>query len=747
MDLTVEFDLLMESQGISHQTILSLGLTIEEYHNIIKYLGREPNFTELGVFSVMWSEHCSYKSSRIHLKKLPTKGPHVIQGPGENAGVVDIGDNQVVIFKMESHNHPSFIEPTQGAATGVGGILRDIFTMGAEPIALLDSLRFGFPSSPKTRYLVEGIISGISNYGNCFGCPTVGGEVYFHESYHLNPLVNVFCLGIADKDKIFYGRAEGKGNPVIYVGSKTGRDGIHGATMASKEFDDSAETKKPTVQVGDPFTEKLLLEACLELMKENCLIGIQDMGAAGLTSSSVEMASRAGNGILIDLSKVPTRESNMTPYELLLSESQERMLLVVKKGSEKRVKEIFDKWDLDMSVIGEVTSDGLFRVVFGGKEAVSIPVNALTEGAPVYERPFEEPKSSCELSGGAGEVSDVKTMEAQLKMLLASPNICSRKWIYRQYDYQVKANTVMLPGGDAAVVRIKNTSKAIAMTTDCNSRYCYIDPFWGAQWAVAEAARNLTCVGATPIGLTDCLNFGNPENPKIMWQFKKVVEGIAESCRYFEIPVVSGNVSFYNETNGRNIYPTPTIGMVGVMDVKNIMRNYFQNNSDIIVIIGENKKSYHDERLGGSEIEFLVYEKSEGLLPKLNLDLEKRVQETIRDLISQGVISSAHDCSEGGLSVAILESSFKKNIGAKIEYRKNIDPQVLLFGEAPSRVIVSLPKKNVSQLQSICEKNYVPFELIGETIRDRFIFNNFFDLSLRELKTLWENAFEQNFIH
>ena len=727
----------MENTAISNQTILSLGLTLDEYQRIIQQLGREPNSTELGVFSVMWSEHCSYKSSRKHLKRLPAKGPRVVQGPGENAGVVDIGDNQVVVFKMESHNHPSFIEPYQGAATGVGGILRDIFTMGADPIMLLNSLRFGSVSHPKTRFLVERVVSGIAGYGNCFGCPTVGGEVFFHESYNLNPLVNAFCLGIADKDKIFYGKAKGVGNPVIYVGSKTGRDGIHGATMASKEFDDEAESQRPTVQVGDPFTEKLLLEACLELMKKDYLIGIQDMGAAGLTCSSVEMASRAGSGIQIDLSKVPAREARMKPDDFLLSESQERMLLVVQKGTEKKVQEIFDKWDLDAAVIGEVTDTGRFSALFKSKEVVNIPVDALTEAAPVYDRPA---KSVAAVKSKSVPAVSSKDLPAIFKTLIASANLCSRKWIYRQYDHQVKINTVILPGRDAAVVRVKGTRKAIAVSTDCNSRVCHLNPFYGAQWAVAESARNLACVGAEPIGLTDCLNFGNPQNPEIMWQFRRAIEGIRSACEFFKVPVVSGNVSFYNETNGKPIYPTPIIGMVGLIsDVSALVTHSFKAQGDEIILLGPKPS----EALGGSEYLSRIHSMENAPLPELDLELEQRVQKTVRDLIQNRLIQSAHDCSDGGLAMALAESCFEKELGIEILYSKNMRTDALLFGEAPSRVVVSAHPKNRAKLIKAIEKSGVPYEMIGKVSGKRFIFNDVMDMEIQTLKNLWEKGFDK----
>ena len=531
---------------VTAELVVSHGITPDEYQKIIQILGREPNYTELGVFSVMWSEHCSYKSSRQYLKSLPTDGPHVLQGPGENAGVVDIGDGLAVAFKMESHNHPSFIEPYQGAATGVGGILRDIFTMGARPIASLNSLRFGRIDHPRTRYLVSGVVAGIGGYGNCIGVPTVGGEVYFDECYDANIVVNAFTLGIAKKKRIHTGVAKGFGNPVMYVGSKTGRDGIHGATMASESFSEEKEQRRPTVQVGDPFTEKLLLEACLELMEHDYLIGIQDMGAAGLTSSSTEMAGRGGAGVELDLSAVPLREEGMTPYEILLSESQERMLLVAKAGMEAEIKRIFDKWDLEAVVVGQVTNDNQFRALFNGVEVARIPISALTKEAPVYHRPAERPKSQDDLEQlDLSAIAEPRDLGATLKLMLAAPNIASKEWVYRQYDCYVRSNTVVAPGADAAVVRIKGTDKGLALTVDGNSRYCFLDPYVGGALAVAEAARNLACVGARPVGLTDCLNFGSPENSAVMWQFARVIQGMRDACVALKVPFVCGNVSFY----------------------------------------------------------------------------------------------------------------------------------------------------------------------------------------------------------
>ncbi|MEK6604499.1 MAG: phosphoribosylformylglycinamidine synthase subunit PurL, partial [Nitrospirota bacterium] len=637
---------------ITQDIIAQHGLTDEEYQKIVAVMGREPNLTELGMFSVMWSEHCSYKSSRAFLGKLPTEGPHVVQGPGENAGVVDIGDGLVAVFKMESHNHPSFIEPYQGAATGVGGILRDVFTMGARPIALLNSLRFGPLDNPKNRYLFSGVVSGIAGYGNCMGVPTVGGEVYFNEIYNHNPLVNAFCLGIARKDRIFLGRAAGVGNPVLYIGAKTGRDGIHGATMASDSFDEGSESKRPTVQVGDPFTEKLLLEACLELMEKDVLIGIQDMGAAGLTSSSCEMASRAGTGIELELADVPRREQGMTPYDLLLSESQERMLLVAKPGREGEVLDICKKWDVDAAVVGRVTGDGFLRVKDKGVVVAEVPARALADDAPKYERPAAAPPYQDHLQSLSLElIPEPADCNAVLDTLLASPTIAHKGWVFEQYDHMVQTNTMLRPGSDAAVLRIKGTDKALAVTADCNSLYCVLNPYVGAGIAVAEAARNLVCSGARPLALTDCLNFGNPERPDIMWQFILAVEGIADACKALKIPVVSGNVSFYNETRGLSIYPTPVIGMVGLIEkADRAVSQGFKNEGDAIVLLGET-----GEELGGTEYLRAVHHREQGTPPMLNLDREVALQALVLKAIERGLVQSAHDCSEGGLSVALAE--------------------------------------------------------------------------------------------
>src|SRR4051794_2246534 len=689
------------------------GLTPDEYQKIVRILGREPNYTELGVFSVMWSEHCSYKSSRQYLKTLPSHGAHVLQGPGENAGVVDIGDGLAVAFKMESHNHPSFIEPYQGAATGVGGILRDIFTMGARPIASLNSLRFGSIDHPRTRYLVAGVVAGIGGYGNCVGVPTVGGETYFDQCYNANILVNAFTLGVTKKKRIHTGLAKGTGNPVIYVGSKTGRDGIHGATMASESFSEEREQRRPTVQVGDPFTEKLLLEACLELMEHDYLVGIQDMGAAGLTSSSTEMAGRGGAGIELDLSLVPLREQGMTPYEILLSESQERMLLVAKKGTEAEIKRIFDKWDLDAVVIGRVTDDHLFHVRFGEIVVAQIPISALTKEAPVYQRPAERPKTQDELEQlDISKIPQPKDLAATLKQLLGSPNIASKEWIYRQYDYYVRSNTVLSPGADAAVVRLKGTDKALALTVDGNSRYCFLDPYVGGVLAVAEAARNLACVGARPIGLTDCLNFGSPENPAVMWQFGQVIEGMRSACLALKVPVVSGNVSFYNETDGAPIYPTPTIGMVGILEkVNRVVTPWFKSAGDVVVMLGRTR-----EELGGSEYLKWIHGMTRGTPPWIDLKMEQAVQRCCLEAIDQGILRSAHDISDGGLAVALAECCIggpEKPLGVRVQTHEMIRADALLFSESQSRIIVSLKEEDMGRLQEIGTRHNVPVQSIG----------------------------------
>jgi phosphoribosylformylglycinamidine synthase II len=725
---------------VSAEIVAAHGLTPKEYQEIVKALGREPNYTELGVFSVMWSEHCSYKSSRHYLKLLPTEGAHVLQGPGENAGVVDIGDGLAVAFKMESHNHPSFIEPYQGAATGVGGILRDVFTMGARPIASLNSLRFGSIDHPRTRYLVAGVVAGIGGYGNCVGVPTVGGEVYFDECYNANILVNAFTLGIVKKKRIFTGVAKGVGNPVIYVGSKTGKDGIHGATMASESFSEEKEQRRPTVQVGDPFTEKLLLEACLELMETDYIVGIQDMGAAGLTSSSSEMAARGGTGIELDLSRVPLREQGMTPYEILLSESQERMLLVAKKGTEAEIKQIFNKWDLDAVVIGKVTDDRQFRALFNDEEVAHIPISALTQQAPVYHRPAERPKRYDQLEHlDLSKISEPADLGATLKLLLGSPNIASKEWVYRQYDHFVRSNTIVAPGADAAVIRVKGTEKGLALTVDGNSRYCYLDPYVGGALAVAEAARNLACVGARPIGLTDCLNFGSPENPEVMWQFSQVIQGMRDACIALKVPVVSGNVSFYNETDGVPIHPTPTVGMVGLLaKVERVVTPWFKSPGDVVVLLGRTR-----EELGGSEYLKVVHGLVKGTPPWIDLRLEHAVQSCCVEAIDKGLLRSAHDISDGGLAVALAGccvSGPDKPLGVRIERREMIRADAFLFSESQSRVVVSLEEKNLGQLRELASAHNVPIQVIGAVGGTRLVIQPLLQLPVDELRTIWSGG-------
>jgi phosphoribosylformylglycinamidine synthase II len=687
-------------------------LTEDEYRLIVELIGKEPNLTELGIFSVMWSEHCGYKSSRVHLKKLPTEGPHVVQGPGENAGVLDIGGGQVVVFKIESHNHPSYIEPYQGAATGVGGILRDIFTMGARPIAVMDSLRFGPPDDPKNRSVMEGVVSGISGYGNAFGVPTVGGEVYFNPCYNLNPLVNVFCLGLADKDKVFYAKAEGVGNKVLYVGAKTGRDGIHGATMASAEFGKETEHKRPNVQVGDPFKEKLLLEACLEVMGRGLIVGIQDMGAAGLTCSSTEMAAKGGMGIVVDLDKVPQREVGMTPYEILLSESQERMLLVAAPENVAAVQAVFAKWDLDAPVIGEVVEGGRARISFKGEVVVDIPVDAVVNLCPAYHRPSVAPSPPPPAPSLDSLPSSVEPREAFLK-ILASPTIADKEWVFRQYDHMVQVNTVFLPGADAAVLRIKGTKRALAMTLDCNALYTRLDPRTGARIAVAEACRNLACVGARPIGVTNCLNFGNPEKPEVIGQFEQAVTGLAEACRTFGIPVTGGNVSFYNDTEGLSIHPTPVMGIVGILeDIRKAVGPGFKAAGDAVVLIGESF-----EELGGSEYLKVLYGLEAGAPPVIDLEQEKRNQEFLLDAIDAGLVRSAHDLSEGGLAVALAESAFHggRKLGCEVDLEDKLRAEALLFGESQSRIVVTCRRANLARLLEMAASRGVPAKAVGRT--------------------------------
>jgi len=727
------------------------GLTPEEYQRIVDALTREPTQTELGIFSVMWSEHCSYKSSRVHLKTLPTTGPRVLQGPGENAGAVDIGDGLAAVFKIESHNHPSFIEPYQGAATGVGGIIRDIFTMGARPIALLNSLRFGPLEDPLVRRTFAGVVAGIAGYGNSIGIPTVGGEVAFDDSYTGNPLVNVFCLGIAAHEDIIKGVASGAGNPVYYVGAKTGRDGIHGATMASAEFDEKSAEKRPAVQVGDPFMEKLLLEACLEVMKTDALVGIQDMGAAGLTCSTCEMGSRGGAGVDIDVSLVPQRETGMTPYEIMLSESQERMLMVVKRGREAEVEEIFEKWDLHAVRVGEVTTDGRLRVRNHGEVVAEIPNRSLTDDAPLYRRPMSEPayiQAAQQLSLAA--LGKPAAAAGVLMRLLASPTIASKRWVYRQYDHMVRTNTLVLPGMGAGVVRIKGTRRALAMSVDCNGRFVYLDPYAGAQLAVAEASRNVACAGATPIGATNCLNFGNPEKPEIMWQFARAVEGMGAACRALDIPITGGNVSLYNETDGRAVLPTPVLGVVGLVDdAEAVVRRAFQAEGDVVVMLGETR-----DELGGSEYLAVMHGLIRGVPPALDLKREAALQRVLVEGAARGAIRSAQDCSEGGLAVAVAECCVGTGLGAGVDVQSvasaaGFGDVSTLFAESASRVVVSVAPAREAELLSLAARAQVPAQRIGVVTGDRVRIvidgRTVIDEPLADVERTWATAIERCF--
>ncbi len=829
---------------ITPEVVAQHNLSSEEFKRIKELLGREPNLVELGVFSVMWSEHCSYKSSRVHLKRLPTQGERVIVPPGENAGVVDVGDGWCACFKIESHNHPSFIEPFQGAATGVGGILRDIFTMGARPIAALNSLRFGSLDDPKNgrrnRSLLAGVVAGIAHYGNAFGVPTIGGEVSFNDAYALNPLVNAFALGLVRKDQIFFGKAAGVGNPVLYVGAKTGRDGIHGATMASAEFDEEALEKRPTVQVGDPFLEKLLLEACLEAMRSGAIAGIQDMGAAGLTCSTCEMAARADTGIEIDLSLVPQRETGMTAYEMLLSESQERMLLVAHKGRSKEVVEIFAKWDLDAVVIGHVRDDGRMRVSHEGELVCDVPVKALTDEAPIYERAMRAPVSSSESEVRSEQPASRGTPNSELRtstthspdsklktsdcndallQLLSSPNLASKEWVYRQYDHMVRTNTVVLPGADAAVVRIKETRKALAIALDGNGRYCAANPREGAKLVVAEAARNVVCVGARPIAITNCLNFASPERPEVMWSFSEVIDGMAEACLAFNTPVVSGNVSFYNETEGRGVLPTPVIGMIGLIeDVKRVIQPGFKNEGDVIALLGETRDDLSvseyatqmrdgamDAARGSSPSvdgggNSTVREGANAAVPKLDIKLELAVQSACLRAAEAGLLRSAHDCSDGGFAVTLAECCFsslnRAAIGAQINLESGLrslesntappsadsrlqtpdssvadsrlqtpdssvadsrlqtpdssvadsrlqtpDPRLFLFGETPSRIVISFDRSMQDMIEQIASEAGCALTLLGEVGSDRLRIETdgeeLINLGVAELENAW----------
>ena len=755
--------------AVTEPLALELGLSKDEWQVILRLLeGRLPTYPELGVFSAMWSEHCSYKSSRLHLKNLPTEGPRVIQGPGENAGVVDIGDGWAVAFKMESHNHPSFIEPYQGAATGVGGILRDVFTMGARPLANLNSLRFGELDAPRMKGLVKGVAAGISGYGNCMGVPMLGGDAAFDACYNGNILVNAFTLGVLRSDRIFKGFASGVGNKMMYIGSKTGRDGIHGASMASAEVGEGSEEKRPTVQVGDPFTEKLLLEACLEIFQTDWVIGIQDMGAAGLTSSSFEMASRAGTGLEIRLDQVPQREEHMTPFELMLSESQERMLLVARPGCEEKITAVLHKWGLDACVVGEVTESGRFVGSWHGEPVINLPIQPLVDAAPKYDRPRQRP-GYLEAVAAAPLPADLKPAEVEgtLRRLLQQPTVASKHWIFEQYDGTVRSNTLLGMGrGDAGIIRVKDesgrdTGKAVAMSSDCNSRFCYLDPFWGAAHAVAEACRNLACVGAEPIGLSDCLNYGNPEKPENMWTFEQGCLGIRQACLALDVPIVSGNVSLYNDTEGQSIFPTPMIAAVGLVEdcagqvaidapdataltgVGNrICGSGFRAAHDGIFLLGETR-----DELGGSEYLKLRLGKVEGACPELRLDEELRLQACVREGIRMGLIRSAHDTSEGGLLTAVLESSFGGSMGCQLLLTQGpLRLDSLLFGETAGRIVASVHPEGEASLATLCRTHRVPCTKIGTTGGRRVTLavdgQPLLDADATELKALFDRALE-----
>ncbi|OLO26440.1 phosphoribosylformylglycinamidine synthase II [Alkalihalophilus pseudofirmus] len=711
-----------------------MGLTDEEFGMVESILGRLPNYTELGLFSVMWSEHCSYKNSKVLLKKFPVDGEKVLQGPGEGAGIIDIGDEQAVVFKIESHNHPSAIEPYQGAATGVGGILRDVFSMGARPISILNSLRFGELTSPKVKYLFEEVVAGIAGYGNCVGVPTVGGEIQFDPCYEGNPLVNAMCVGLIDHKDIKKGQAKGVGNTVMYVGASTGRDGIHGATFASEELSEASEEKRPAVQVGDPFMEKLLLEASLEIIQSDALVGIQDMGAAGLTSSSAEMASKAGSGIVMNLDEVPQREKNMTPYEMMLSESQERMLIVVQKGREAEIREIVEKWGLMCREIGYVTDDKKLRLLHKGEVVADVPVDALAEDAPVYHKPSKEPAYYSEFQSQENVAPEIEDAKEALINLLSQPTIASKEWVYDQYDYMVQTNTVVSPGSDAAVVRIRGTEKALAMTTDCNSRYLYLDPEVGGKIAIAEAARNIVCSGAEPLGITDCLNYGNPERPEIFWQLEKSTDGMSEACRAFGVPVIGGNVSLYNERSGEAVYPTPTIGMVGLIEkTEYITTQNFKEAGDVIYLLGDTKKEF-----GGSELQKLVEGRISGKAPVIDLEEEKQRQQQLLQAIRSGLVQSAHDIAEGGLGVAVAESMIDGEVGASVKIGEDVITE--LYAESQSRFVVTVKKENQAQFEQI-----VDAKVIGEVTNDKVLTINsnnqvLFTATQEELATAWKGA-------
>ena len=728
---------------VTPELVQQHGLNAEEYARIKEILGREPNFTELGVFSVMWSEHCSYKNSIALLKTLPREGESLLAKAGEeNAGAVDIGDGLAVVFKIESHNHPSAIEPYQGAATGVGGILRDIFTMGARPIASLNSLRFGSPHNPRVRYLVDGVVRGIGDYGNSFGVPTVAGEVYFDDAYTANPLVNAMAVGIMKTTGIVSAVAKGEGNPLMIVGSKTGRDGIHGATFASEELTEKSQAKRPAVQIGDPFTEKLLLEATLEIIEQELAVGIQDMGAAGITCSSSEMSAKGKSGVLIDIDKVPVRETGMTPYEILLSESQERMLVCVKKGKESAVREVFDKWGLDSTIIGYVTSDGLMTVRLNGEVVSQIPSDVLVlgGGAPVYRRETKRPAYLDDLNKlDLGKYPTDRNWNDDLLALLASPNLCHKGWVFDQYDSMVRTNTAVGPGSDAAVLRLRKTRKALAMATDCNGRYCYLNPRLGAQSAVAEAARNIVCSGGQPLAITNCLNFGNPYKPEIYYGFAEAVAGMSEACRVFETPVTGGNVSFYNEDPQRAVFPTPTIGMIGLIrNIDHITTQWFKDDDDLILLVGATK-----DELGASEYLHTIFSETRGPVPALDLKYEKRMQACLLDAIRNGWVKSAHDVSDGGLAVALAEGCMSEREnphGATVQIEGNLRSDCLLFGESQSRVIVSCAPGDAGAIIKLFTKHKVRAREIGKVGGERLKINDLVDVPVAELSDAFYHA-------
>lgn len=733
----------MKEPEVTLELALEHGLIEEEYNRILKILGRTPTFTELGIFSVMWSEHCSYKNSVAQLKTLPRSGGRLLVAAGEeNAGLIDIGDDLAVAFKIESHNHPSAVEPYQGAATGVGGIMRDIFTMGARPIASLNSLRFGSLKDARTRYLFDGVVKGIGDYGNSFGVPTVAGEVYFDESYQGNPLVNAMAVGIVNKKHIASAVAKGVGNPVMIVGSSTGRDGIHGATFASEEISEKSESKRPSVQVGDPFTEKLLLEATLEIIKNGWLIGIQDMGAAGISCSTSEMSAKGKSGMRINLDKVPLREDGMTAYEIMLSESQERMLCCVKKGYEEKVKAVFEKWDLNCEIIGEVTDDGLLHVDYQGERKATIPAFELVlgGGAPVYIREQKEPEYLTHTKNfNFQNLPQPKDIKDTFFKVFSSPNIVSKQWVYHQYDTMVRTNTIVGPGCDAAVINIKGTSKALAMKTDCNSRYVYLNPKEGTKIAVAECARNIVCSGGIPLGVTNCLNFGNPYKPEVYWQFAQAIAGMGEACRKFDTPVTGGNVSFYNESPNTAVYPTPTIGMVGLVeDLNHITTSYFKDEGDVIYLLGEDK-----EELGGSEYLKIIHKIVSGNCPEIDLDKEKKMQQTILSLIRNGLIKSAHDISEGGIVSALAECCIinqEKQIGCEVEIPIKSRIDFTLFSESQSRVIVSITNSNQKDFELKLIEAEIPFYKLGFVKGNSVIIKNVFEISLEELSDVYFNT-------